>query len=62
MAQPPRQPMDRGSRVQLVALLLTLLLIAVAAILVVSFPRQFGLPGLGSTPVPALNAAATPEH
>ena len=44
--------MDRGSRIQLVAVLLVVWLVAVAGILVVAYPRQFGLPGLGaSTPV-----------
>lgn len=44
--------MDRGSRVQLVAVLLVMLFVAAAGILVVAYPRQFGLPGLGAaTPV-----------
>jgi len=48
--------MDRGSRVQLVALLLTLVLVAVVGVLVVAYPRQFGLPGLGAATPAGLEA------
>lgn len=52
MAHPPRPPMDRGSRAQLVAVLLAVAFVAIAGVLVVAFPRQFGLPGLGPTATP----------
>jgi hypothetical protein len=45
MAHPPRPPMDRASRIQLAAVLLTLILVAAVGVLVVAFPRQLGLPG-----------------
>jgi len=60
MAHPPRSPMDRGSRGQLVAVLLVVLLVAVAGVLVVVYPRQFGLPGLGVSTPAALEE--TPER
>jgi len=52
--------MDRGSRGQLVAVLLVVLLVAVAGVLVVVYPRQFGLPGLGVSTPAALEE--TPER
>ena len=61
MAHPPRQPMDRASRIQLVAVLLALVLIAAVGVLVVAFPRQFGLPGRHVMATPMGEMVATPE-
>ena len=51
--------MDRSSRIQLVAVLLVVLLVATVGILVVRYPRQFGLPGL--QPMAGMEMEATPR-
>jgi hypothetical protein len=51
MAQPPRQPVSRESKVQLTALLIVFTIVVVGAFAVVLFPRQLGLPGRGATPI-----------
>ena len=60
MAHPPRPPMDRGSRIQLVAVLAAVLMIAIVGISVVAFPRQFGLPGLHASPMAGMEATPAP--
>ncbi len=60
MAHPPHRPIDRGSRIQLVAVLLVVLVVAVVGILVVAYPRQLGLPGLQASPMAGMDMEATP--
>jgi hypothetical protein len=50
--------MDRGSRLQLWAVLLVTLLVMLAGILVVAFPSQMGVPR--PPPTPVATPAATP--
>lgn len=60
MARPPRAPMTRESKAQLVALLVTLAIVVVGAFAVVLFPRQLGLPGLGAATPTAVEASPVP--
>jgi len=61
VAHPPHTPTKGRDKAQLIAFLLTLLLVIVGAFAVVLFPTQLGLPGLHpATPVAATPAAATP--
>ncbi|HET7093769.1 MAG TPA: hypothetical protein VFI22_09835 [Thermomicrobiales bacterium] len=53
---PPRTSTDRGSKIQMIAIVGATVFVMILGILVVSFPHQFGLPGLGATPT----AVATP--
>lgn len=48
--------MDRGSKIQMLAVVGVTVLVMILGILVVRFPHQFGLPGLDATPT----AVATP--
>ena len=50
--------MDRGSKIQLVAVVGVTLLVMIMGILVVRFPHQFGLPGLDATPSPIATPAS----
>ena len=54
---PPRPPMDRGSKIQLAAVVGVTLFVMILGILVVAFPHQFGLPGLDATPSPVATPA-----
>ena len=49
-AAPPRPPADRTTKTYLAILLGITLFVMVGGILVVKYPRTFGLPGLGATP------------
>jgi hypothetical protein len=54
--------MDRGSKIQMIAVIAITLLVMVLGVLVVAFPHQFGLPGLDATPAAgvATPAASAP--
>jgi hypothetical protein len=53
---PTWAPMDRGSKIQMIAVVAVTLAVMVLGVLVVAFPHQFGLPGRDATPA----AVATP--
>lgn len=57
---PPREPMDRHSKIQMIAVVAVTLLVMALGLLVVRFPHQFGLPGLDATPTAVATPAATP--
>ncbi|MGI9253799.1 MAG: hypothetical protein ACR2J8_08630 [Thermomicrobiales bacterium] len=46
MAHPPHKRMQRGDRLQFILLVILLVVVGVGGILVVTYPKQFGLPGL----------------
>jgi hypothetical protein len=56
---PPQAPMDRGSKLQMIAVVGVTLLVMAMGILVVRFPHQFGLPGLDATPTAIATPAAS---
>jgi hypothetical protein len=62
LGRPTRAPMDRGSKIQMIAVIAITLLVMVLGVLVVAFPHQFGLPGLDATPAAgvATPAASAP--
>jgi predicted cobalt transporter CbtA len=47
----PRQDVDRGSRIQLLAIVLVTLLVMVLGVLVVAAPERMGVPQPAATPV-----------
>jgi hypothetical protein len=55
----PRQDSDRGSRIQLLAIVLVTLLVMVLGILVVVAPDRMGVPRVSTTP--AVTPSATAE-
>ncbi|MFM9106822.1 MAG: hypothetical protein ACKOWF_08985 [Chloroflexota bacterium] len=56
MAHPPHVPMQRRDRLQMWLFIAALLLVVIGAIVVVSYPRQFGLPGRHAATPAAVSA------
>ena len=54
----PRQPPDRGSRIQLLAIVLVTLLVMVLGVLVVVAPDRMGVPQPLATPAASPSATA----
>jgi hypothetical protein len=54
----PRQDSDRGSRIQLIAIVLVTLLVMVLGILVVVAPERMGVPQAITTPAATPSASA----
>ncbi|MCC6315002.1 MAG: hypothetical protein IT337_13440 [Thermomicrobiales bacterium] len=61
MAHPPKEGMSRGSRIQLAALVIVTIFVMVVGVLVITYPKTFGLPGLGAGATPAAVGTPTGE-